>query len=206
MTNMSTHSNAKIRSRWYEKDKDLLSFIGKLQKMPLPLMDVYCQCLIDYALTFFEKDEQKCHFIQEGSEKHTHLVKSLDKKRWFDKHPVSYRAFNALYLMDSLHRKQLVASLNESKPLLEQYDAYCEKNQLMPNLLAIKQLLLVLVKQGEDAAWVMLNALESSPPVAVDLDLPATTLNQPVEATDSAVSITVIAPALPKKNPLNSDQ
>lgn len=147
--------------RWYQKDKTLLTFVGRLQKMPVSLMETYCKCIIDYATVLYQEDNTKQLFIEAGSEKHQSLLKSLDKKRWCDKNPFSYRAFNALYLMDELRRNELVVRLTNTQDILQAYNQRCLQCNLKPSMAVLGQLLLVYVRQGEEEALMALNLLES---------------------------------------------
>ena len=160
MSNKKT-STPNANQRWYQKDKTLLSLVNKLQKMPTALMETYCKCIIDYALELYKQDTNKRLFIEAGSEKHQGLIKSLDKKRWFDKNPYSYRAFNGLYLMDELRRNDLALRLIQSESLLHAYNQRCLQCDCSPNLDVVGHLLLVFVNQGEQEALSTLNLLEA---------------------------------------------
>jgi hypothetical protein len=161
MTTNKPHPANKTNQRWYQKDKDLLTLVGKLKKMPVSLMETYCHCIITYAMELYQTDEKKRHFIEAGSDKHQSLMKSLDKKRWCDQNPYSYSAFNALYLMEGMHRKELVLNLLETQALLHAYNQRCLQYHCQPNLSVVEHLLLVFVKQGEQEALVELSLLET---------------------------------------------
>jgi hypothetical protein len=147
--------------RWYQKDKNLLGLVGRLQKMPISLMETYCNCIIDYTMELYQQDDKKLLFIESGSDKHQALVKSLDKKRWCDKNPYSYRAFNALYLMDDLRRNELVTRLINAHVLLHAYNERCLQCEVQPCMQVLGHLLLVFVKQGEQEALLEMILLEA---------------------------------------------
>ena len=152
-----------LHSRWYEKDKMLLTFVGRLQKMPVALMETYCRCVIKYALELYESDDSKLYHIEAGSEKHLALLNATEKKRWCDKNPFAYRAFNALFLMDDLRRKELVTKLLESQTtLLHAYNQCCKQLQLEPKLMAFEQILSIYIKYGEQEALAELVAIQTT--------------------------------------------
>ena len=160
MTTIKKPFTAKNK-RWYQKDKNLLGLVGRLQKMPISLMETYCNCIIEYAMELYQQDDKKRLFIESGSGKHQALVKSLDKKRWFDKNPYSYRAFNALYLMDDLGRNELVARLINAHVLLHAYNERCLQCEVQPCMQVLGHLLLIFVKQGEQEALLEMTFLEA---------------------------------------------
>ncbi|MCS6268015.1 MAG: hypothetical protein H2174_10695 [Vampirovibrio sp.] len=147
--------------RWYQKDKNLLALVGRLQKMPISLMETYCNCVIEYIMELYQQDDKKLLFIESRSEKHQALIKSLDKKRWYDKNLYSYRAFNAMYLMDGLRRKELVSRLINTQALLHAYNERCLQCELQPSMEVLGHLLLVCVKLGEQEALLELVLLEA---------------------------------------------
>jgi hypothetical protein len=152
-----------LHSRWYEKDKMLLTFVGRLQKMPLALMETYCRCIIKCALELYESDDSKLYHIEAGSEKHLALLNATEKKRWCDKNPFAYRAFNALFLMDDLRRKELVTKLLESQTsLLHAYNQCCKELQIEPKLAAFEQILSIYIKHGEQEALAELIVIQTA--------------------------------------------
>ena len=52
-------SLAQTPQRWYQKNKTLLDFIGKIQKMPVSLMETYCKCVIDYTVELCQTNNKK---------------------------------------------------------------------------------------------------------------------------------------------------
>ena len=88
-------------------------------------------------------------------------IKSFDRKRGFDKNPFSYRAFNALYLMDELQRKELISQLLNTQSLLEAYHQRCLQCEEKPSMEVLGHLLLVCVKHGEHEALLELQRLET---------------------------------------------
>jgi hypothetical protein len=147
--------------RWYQKDKNLLLFISKLQKMPISLMETYCKCVIDYTMELCQADNKQVLFIESGSQKHQALIKSFDKKRWFDKNPFSYRAFNALFLLGELRRNELITQLIHTQSLLQAYHQRCLQCEEKPSMEVLGHLLLVCVKHGEHEALLALQRFET---------------------------------------------
>ncbi len=146
--------------RWYQKNKYLLSLVGRMQKMPICLLEAYCNCIIDYALTYYQEDTTNKFLLAAGSEKHQALLKSRVKKRWYDKNVFSYKAFNALYLMDDLRRNHVVLALLNTGDLLDVYAQRCTHVNMQPSMATLSHLLLVLVEEGEEEALAQLYRLE----------------------------------------------
>jgi hypothetical protein len=158
---MSNKVKVKIWSRWYEKDKELLTFISNLKRIPSWLVDVYCKVIIYYASQLHGTDNNKQYHLQHGSEKHLALLKSMGRRRWYDKNKYAYRAFNALFLMESSSRRSFMLRLNESINLLHCYQDRCELYNLKPSSDVFEVLLKTWVISGEYEAYHQIDELES---------------------------------------------
>lgn len=159
---MSTNKpQVKVWSRWYEKDKDLLVFVTSLRRMPTCLLEAYCKVIIQYANQLYTTDSSKQYMLQHGSDKHLSLLKSMGRKRWYDKNKFAYKAFNALYLMADLSRKELVVLLNSSSNLLHCYQSRCELYGLEPSSTVFENLLKTWIQNGDQDAYHQVDELES---------------------------------------------
>ena len=158
---MLNKSSARVWSRWYEKDKDLLILITSLRRMPEWLLEAYCKVVIYQANNLYGIDSSKQYILQHGSEKHLSLLKSMGRKRWYDKNKYAYRAFNALFLMEDNSRRTLVLLLNESVNLLHCYQGRCELYSLTPSSVVFETLLKTLVFSSEQDAYHQIDELES---------------------------------------------
>jgi hypothetical protein len=158
---MSNKPQAKVWSRWYEKDKDLLTFVTSLRRMPSWLLEAYCKIIIHHANNMYSLDSSKQYLLQHGSDKHLSLLKSMGRKRWYDKNKYAYRAFNALYLMEETSRRTLVLLLNDSANLLHCYQGRCELYNLEPSSLVFEDLLKTWVLSGEQDAYHQIDEFES---------------------------------------------
>jgi hypothetical protein len=133
--------------------------------MPDWLLTVYAKVIIDYAGTAYLTNAngvtRKAASLQHGSEKHLALLKSMGRKRWYDKNKFSYRAFNTLFLMEPLLRRELAIKINASCELVYRYQDKCKQTGTQPHEETLKKLLLLWLNASEQDAYHYLDELES---------------------------------------------
>jgi hypothetical protein len=147
-------------SRWYEKDQDLLKWVSSLKRMPQWAMEAYCQSTVDYTKGTYEEAPPTTPTLERGSSKHVGLIKSMRRKRWYDQNPYTYKAFNALFLMEDTKRRKLAQALLATGPLMDAYLDALVTQQQDPNRKQFSHLLNQWLNHGEDEA---LNALMNEP-------------------------------------------
>ena len=156
----STPSPKAAWSRWYERDQDLLKWVSSLKRMPQWAMEAYCQSTVDYTKGTYEEAPPTSPTLQRGSSKHVGLIKSMRRKRWYDQNPYTYKAFNALFLMEDTKRRELAQALLATGPLMDAYLDALAAQQQEPNRKQFSHLLNQWLNHGEDEA---LNALMNAP-------------------------------------------
>jgi hypothetical protein len=156
---MIVMSNKQIWSRWYEKDKEVLALVTNLKRMNQWQVEAYAKVIIRQASEMQLKNSES-FMLQHGSDKHLSLLKSMGRKRWYDKNKYAYRSFNALYLMDDHARREIARVLNESTALLHTYMGRCESYGLEANGAVFEQLLLMWVSESEQDAYDYIDKLE----------------------------------------------
>ena len=156
---MPVMTNKQIWSRWYEKDKEVLALVTNLKRMNQWQVEAYAKVIIHQASEMQLKNKES-FMLQHGSDKHLSLLKSMGRKRWYDKNKYAYRGFNALYLMEDHARREIARLLNESIALLHTYMGRCESYGLAPNGSVFEQLLLLWVSESEQDAYDCIDKLE----------------------------------------------
>jgi hypothetical protein len=153
-------STKQVWSRWYEKDKEVLALVTSLKRMNQWQVESYSKVIIQYTSQMQFKNKEN-FMLQHGSEKHLSLLKSMGRKRWYDKNKYAYRAFNALFLLDEHARREIATLLNDSTALLHTYMGRCEAYGLEPNGAVFEELLLLWVGESEQEAYGRIDHLES---------------------------------------------
>jgi len=153
-------SNKQIWSRWYEKDKEVLALVTSLKRMNQWQVEAYSKVIIQYTSQMQFKNKES-FMLQHGSDKHLSLLKSMGRKRWYDKNKYAYRAFNALFLLDEHARREIATLLNDSTALLHTYMGRCEAYGQDPNGAVFEQLLMLWVGESEQDAYERIDSLEA---------------------------------------------
>jgi hypothetical protein len=152
-------SQKQVWSRWYEKDKEVLALVSSMKRMNQWQVESYAKVIIQQTSQMQLKHKEN-FMLQHGSDKHLSLLKSMGRKRWYDKNKYAYRAFNALFLLDDHARREMAVVLNDSTALLHTYMGRCEFYGLEPNGVVFEQALLTWINESEQDAYDYIDRLE----------------------------------------------
>lgn len=157
---MMTQLTPKTWTRWYERDRNVLTLVTKLRRMDTWLLEAYSKAIIHYANQLSLAHADDPFRLQHGSDKHLGLLKSMGRKRWYDKNKYAYRAFNALYLLPQSVRIELAQQFQEAHTLIKLYTDRCRLQGVNPTQAVAESLLSTYVNAGEPEAFALLDELE----------------------------------------------
>jgi len=114
MTGRSIHF-----TRWYDRIPELSRAVALLEKAPRDWQQLIAGDITN-AVELYELTGQEAHgFKKLGTEKVMGLMKSKNKRRWYDQDPIVHQAFNYLFLMDDLRRYETAVRILFSLKALE---------------------------------------------------------------------------------------
>ncbi|MBX2861451.1 MAG: hypothetical protein KTR14_09450 [Vampirovibrio sp.] len=111
--------------RWHDRNPVLAEVIQKLEKMPTEHMEVCARLMIGMCSNLKGGPKDDFSLVELGAEKTTGLMKSKNKRRWYDQNPVMHMAMNKLYLLSEKEQGVIAEKMIVSIRVLEEYLGYC---------------------------------------------------------------------------------
>lgn len=106
-------------TRWYDTVPELSQAVRTMEKMPVKHQQLIASVIISYApmAEVAEKTDQGLKKV--GGEKLMGLMKSKNKKRWYDQDPTVHQAFNYLFVMNEKMRYEIALKMIIAMSALE---------------------------------------------------------------------------------------
>lgn len=117
-------------TRWYESDANLVRLVRNLRQSPTAIRHIIAQRIIEHANSHRFRHMPTQAPRQLGAEAHLGLLKSMGRKRWYDKDKYLYKAFNCLYTMQPGVRSYLAQQMNDIVDVLTSYKQLATQWQL----------------------------------------------------------------------------
>jgi hypothetical protein len=140
-----------IISRWYDIDPEVAEVVYSIQNMKPDYQEILGQLINMFMEKVREEYRRKRKLIELGPEKHMGLLKSQTKRRWYDKTPTMYRAFNNLYVMDDQQRNMIAKRLHAPVWALEAYFRECLDSDRPESATEIKRLIELGLTEGVES-------------------------------------------------------
>ena len=93
--------------RWYDQNETLQDSVRLLEKLSPEVRRMIAAAIVQKLPNLTRPQGHRRGLKQIGADKITGLLKSQQKKRWYDVDPILHQAFNCLYLMDETAREDV---------------------------------------------------------------------------------------------------
>lgn len=121
-------------SRWYDRIPELSQAVRMLEKLTPEKQRIIAEVIVN-SMQLHELSHHSGHgFRKLGTEKVVGLMKSKNKRRWYDKDPVVHQAFNCLYLMSATMRHEAGIKILISVTALEEAEKKSLPEKSHPSL------------------------------------------------------------------------
>lgn len=136
--------------RWYDADPRLSTVVHTMEGMGETIQR-------QFAAKLLELSEEWMH-IQGGNEylsaldtkKQDGLQKSNAKKRWYDQYESLHKAFNNLYALDDLSRRNIAEKLSLPIEIVKGYEQHCQDMDKSPEIKVVEEILRSCFREGAE--------------------------------------------------------
>jgi hypothetical protein len=107
-------------TRWYDSVAELAQAVRLMEKVPATQQRAISQVILDSVDLHAVRYKHDPGLKKLGTEKIMGLMKSKTKRRWYDQDPVVHQAFNLLYMMDEIARREMGLKIIFSIKVMEE--------------------------------------------------------------------------------------
>jgi hypothetical protein len=137
--------------RWYDMDVQLSELV-----LSLEMLSEESQTLFAFLLMLFSDEIVRAKgraFFQELEwEKIMGIYKSKRGRRWYDRQPVTHKAFNKLYSLSDDNKAIIAQQLYIPVRIVKQYETHCQEQGGTPDINLIFDIVETSFREGPQVA------------------------------------------------------
>lgn len=169
-----------MNQKWYEADPELNQLMEGIQQLPSHYQLMFATILASLVARVNQQLAASGVKLPTATEAGTSfgLVKSQQKRRWYDHDPKLFEAINALYVLPELLQVQVAMRLNPSLLKVNRYLIHCQEQNVVEDMEHIKNILFAVLAQPEPAQAPVVAARPEAQP---SLAAPMTRTNEGID-------------------------
>jgi hypothetical protein len=138
--------------RWYDSDPRLSAVVRTMECMGETIQRQFAAKLLELSEEWLQIQGGTEYLSQLDTKKQEGLQKSNAKKRWYDQYESLHKAFNNLYALDPLSRRNIAEKLSLPIEIVKGYEQHCIEMEKSPEIKVVEEILRTCFNEGSERA------------------------------------------------------
>lgn len=138
--------------RWYDVDPKLSSVVHAMESLNKDTQLYFAGKVLELAEVLLGQQGGEAYLETLDERKKEGLNKSQAKNRWYDRHETLHKAFNYLYALPAIDRREIATKMETPIKIVEGYEKHCARQDKAPETSVIEEILRSSFVQGQERA------------------------------------------------------
>lgn len=138
--------------RWYDVDPKLSSVVHAMEFLNKDTQLYFAAKVLELAEALLKQQGGNAYLETLDDRKKDGLNKSQAKNRWYDRHETLHKAFNYLYALPAIDRREIANKLETPIKIVEGYEKHCVRQDKSPETSVIEEILRSSFVEGQERA------------------------------------------------------
>lgn len=138
--------------RWYDADPKLSSVVHAMEFLNKDTQLYFAGKVLELAEALLTQQGGEAYLDTLDERKKEGLNKSQAKNRWYDRHETLHKAFNYLYALPAIDRREIANKLETPIKIVEGYERHCTRQDKAPETSVIEEILRSSFVEGQERA------------------------------------------------------
>lgn len=138
--------------RWYDVDPKLSSVVHAMEVLNRDTQLYFAGKVLEFAESLLAEQGGEVYLESLDERKKDGLKKSEAKSRWYDRHETLHKAFNYLYALPAIDRREIANKLETPIKIVEGYERHCARQDKVPDTYVIEEILRSSFVEGQERA------------------------------------------------------
>lgn len=138
--------------RWYDADPKLSSVVHAMEFLNRDTQLYFAGKLLELGQSLLSQQGGEAYLNALDERKKDGLSKSQAKNRWYDRHETLHKAFNYLYALPAIDRREIANKLETPIKIVEGYEKHCARQDKVPESSVIEEIMRSSFREGQHRA------------------------------------------------------
>ncbi len=138
--------------RWYDVDPKLSNVVHAMEFLNPDTQIYFAEKLLELTRALMMAQGGETYLEALDDRKKEGLSKSQAKKRWYDRHETLHQAFNNLYALSAIDRREIAMKLAMPIRIVEGYEKHCARQDNVAEASVIEEILRSSFVEGNQRA------------------------------------------------------
>jgi len=141
-----------VYKRWYDRDPRLSRVVQAMEHLDTGSRRVFAVKFHNMSNIWLKERGGDNYLRMLDDNRKAGLLKSGNRKRWYDHNEHLHQAFNNLYALPPLDRRELMALLDTPIHIVEGYERYCHQHEQEPDVRMVDKIMRTCMVDGAESA------------------------------------------------------